>query len=296
MLKKKFIAAVLAAVAFPAAALAEAPLPNVSPAMWVVKDADTTIYMFGTFHMLDGKSDWFNDEVKTAFDASSELVLEALLPENPAELQPLIMKYAVDPAGKTLSQKLTPDVKAKLDKELTAIGLPPQAAEPLEPWFVSMTLAQVGAQKLGLKPEFGPETILRTAAKAKGKSVGELETVEFQIATMDGVPESEQVLGVSQTIEKMSEIGKTFGPMLTAWSTGDTEGLAKIMNEGVDKMPAFRKALFVDRNAKWAKWIGQRLEKPGTVFVAVGAGHLAGADSVQDFLAKKGIKAAKVSK
>jgi hypothetical protein len=296
MLKKKFIAAVLAAVAFPAAAMAEAPLPNVSPAMWVVKDADTTIYMFGTFHMLDGKSDWFNDEVKTAFDASSELVLEALLPENPAELQPLIMKYAVDPAGKTLSQKLTPDVKAKLDKELTAIGLPPQAVEPLEPWFVSMTLAQVGAQKLGLKPEFGPETILRTAAKAKGKSVGELETVEFQIATMDGVPESEQVLGVSQTIEKMSEIGKTFGPMLTAWSTGDTEGLAKIMNEGIDKMPAFRKALFVDRNAKWAKWIGQRLEKPGTVFVAVGAGHLAGADSVQDFLAKKGIKAAKVSK
>ena len=133
-------------------------------------------------------------------------------------------------------------------------------------------------------------------AKAKGKSVGELETVEFQIATMDGVTESDQVLGVSQTIEKMSEIGKTFGPMLTAWSTGDTEGLAKIMNEGVDKMPAFRKALFVDRNAKRAKWIGQRLEQPGTVFVAVGAGHLAGADSVQDFLAKKGIKAAKVSK
>ena len=296
MVKKSLIAAALAALAFPAAAFADAPLPNVNPAMWVVKDADTTIYMFGTFHMLDGKSDWFNDEVKTAFDASSELVLETLLPENPAELQPLIMKYAVDPNGKTLSQKLTPDVKAKLDKELTAIGLPPQAVEPLEPWFISMTLAQVGAQKLGLKPEFGPETILRTAAKAKGKSVGELETVEFQIAALDGVPESEQVLGVSQSIEKMSEIGKAFGPMLTAWSTGDSEGLAKIMNEGVDKTPAFRKALLVDRNAKWANWIGQRMEKPGTVFVAVGAAHLAGADSVQDFLAKKGIKAARVSK
>ncbi|HEX8534292.1 MAG TPA: TraB/GumN family protein [Allosphingosinicella sp.] len=295
MLKKKFIAAVLAAVALPAAAGAEA-LPNVSPAMWVVKDADTTIYMFGTFHMLDGKRDWFNDEVKTAFDASSELVLETLLPENPAEMQPLIMKYAVDPAGKTLSQKLTPDVKAKLDKELSAAGLPPQAVEPLEPWFISMTLAQLGAQKLGLKPEFGPETVLRAVAKEKGKSVGQLETVEFQIATMDSVPESEQVLGVSQTIEKMDEMGKAFGPMIDAWSSGNVEGLAKITNEGMDKMPALRKALFVDRNAKWADWIGQRMEKPGVVFMAVGAGHLAGPDSVQDFLKKKGLKAVKVAR
>lgn len=295
MLKKKFIAAVLAAVTFPAAASAEA-LPNVSPAMWVVKDADTTIYMFGTFHMLDGKRDWFNDEVKTAFDASSELVLETLLPENPAEMQPLILKYAVDNSGKTLSQKLTPAVKAKLDKELLPLGMPPQATEVLEPWFISMTLAQVGAQKLGLKPEFGPETVLRTAAKERGKSVGQLETVEFQIATMDGVPESEQVLGVTQTIEKMDEMGKSFAPMIDAWSSGNTEGLARLMNEGVDKMPGLRKALFVDRNAKWADWVGQRLEKPGIVFMAVGAGHLAGPDSVQDFLAKKGIKAAKVAK
>ena len=295
MLNKKLIAAMLAAIALPAAASAEA-LPNVSPAMWVVKDADTTIYMFGTFHMLDGKRDWFNDEVKTAFDASSELVLETLLPENPAEMQPLIMKYAIDPNGKTLSQKLSPSVKAKLDKELSAIGLPPQALEPLEPWFISMTLAQVGAQKLGLKPEFGPETVLRTAAKERGKSVGQLETVEFQIATMDGVPESEQVLGVSQTIEKMDEMGKSFGTMIDAWSSGNSEKLATIMNEGVDKMPGLRKALFVDRNAKWAEWVGQRLQKPGVVFMAVGAGHLAGPDSVQDFLAKKGIKAAKVAK
>jgi hypothetical protein len=298
-MKKNFLLAAFAAFAIPAAACAQtapsAALPDADPAMWVVKDADTTIYMFGTFHLLDGKRDWFNDEVKTAFDASNELVLEVKLPENPAELQPLIMKYAIDPAGKTLSQKLAPDVKSKLDKELTAIGLPPQAVEPLEPWFISMTLAQMGAQKLGLKPEFGPETILSAAAKEKGKSLAELETVEFQIAMMDGIPESEQIVGVSQTIDKMDKIGETFNPMINAWASGDTEGLARIMNEGVDKMPTLYKAMFVDRNAKWADWVGQRLAKPGVVFMAVGAGHLAGPDSVQNFLAKKGIKASKVS-
>ena len=65
----------------PAAAPRTAPLPDADPALWVVRDADTTIYLFGTFHLLDGRP-WFNDEVRTAFDASDELVMEAILPED----------------------------------------------------------------------------------------------------------------------------------------------------------------------------------------------------------------------
>ena len=86
-----------APAAAPAAAAA-APLPDADPALWVVRDADTTIYLFGTFHLLDGRP-WFNDEVKAAFDASDELVMEAILPENPAALRPMVMRYAVDPHG-----------------------------------------------------------------------------------------------------------------------------------------------------------------------------------------------------
>ena len=85
----------LAGAAFLASAPAQAApaapaLPDADPAIWVVKDPDTTIYLFGTFHGLDNTADWFNDEVKTAFDASNELVIEALIPEDPAELQKLV--------------------------------------------------------------------------------------------------------------------------------------------------------------------------------------------------------------
>ena len=75
----------------PAAAAPAASLPDADPALWVVRDADTTIYLFGTFHLLDGRP-WFNDEVRTAFDASDELVIEcdpargqgAMAPSDPA--------------------------------------------------------------------------------------------------------------------------------------------------------------------------------------------------------------------
>jgi uncharacterized protein len=286
-MKKFLLSALLAAVAAPA--MAQAPLPDADPAMWVVKDADTTVYLFGTFHMLDGKRDWFNDEVKTAFDGSQELVLEAIMPENPQEMMGPIMKYATDPAGKTLSAKITPEVKAKLQAQGVA-GL-----DQFDPWFVSMTLVGLQAQKIGLNPEHGPEKILSTAAKAKGMKVGELEGMDYQLNMIDSIPEDAQVSMLDATLDEFEKIGETLAPMLTAWSSGDTEGLVEIMNESIEEDPEAYKWMFSDRNAKWAEWIDARMDKPGTVFLAVGAGHLAGKDSVQDYLAKKGIKSERVT-
>ena len=292
---KKWLAGLMATLLLPAAAnAADAPRPDANPALWVVKDADTTIYMFGTFHLLDGKRDWFNDEVKTAFDASSELMLEAILPENLAEMQPLVLKYAVDPKGRTLTQKLSPAIKAKLDKELGALGVPPKAFDPLEPWFVSMTLTSMGAQRLGLKPEFGPEAILMKAAKERGTTIGELEGIERQLSIFDRLPEAAQIASMEETLGDMPKLGEKLQPLLNAWTSGDTEGLVRLLDEGADKQPELRKAMFTDRNAEWAEWVSERMQKPGTVFMAVGAGHLGGKDSVQSFLAKKGLKAERV--
>jgi hypothetical protein len=92
----------------------------------------------------------------------------------------------------------------------------------------------------------------------------------------------------------MSKTGEDFPTMMKAWANGDTEKLASMTSETLQKTPALYDAIFTNRNAKWADWVQQRMAKPGTVFVAVGAGHLAGKGSVQDFLAKKGIKAVKV--
>ncbi len=55
---------------------------NADPAIFMVRDADTVVYIFGTFHALDGQSEWFNDQVRDAFESSNELVLETLDPGN----------------------------------------------------------------------------------------------------------------------------------------------------------------------------------------------------------------------
>src|SRR6476620_1048056 len=160
---------------------------DADPALWVVRDRDTTIYLFGTIHLLDGRT-WFNDEVKTAFDASRELVLEARLPEDPASLQGMILRYALDQRGPTLSSRLTPAQNATLNRALGQIGVPPGAFDHMEPWCVSLTLSAVLVQQLGLSADNGPETILTHAAQARHLPIGELEGMEFQIRLFDAMP------------------------------------------------------------------------------------------------------------
>lgn len=294
---KKFALALapLSLMATPACAQSPAtPIPDADPAMWVVKDDDTTIYLFGTFHALDGKSDWFNDEVKTAFDKSDELVLEIITPENPAELQPVIMKYGLDLSGRTLTSKLSPEGQKRLAAELGKYGMPVNALDVFKPFFAAITLTTLHFQKLGITPDQGSEKILRTAAKAGNKPVGEVETIEYQLGLFDALSEADQVAMLEQGLAEADSIDSELGKMLAAWNGGDAESLATLVQKSEADSPALYTALFLNRNRNWSDWIKARLDKPGTVFMAVGAGHLAGKDSVQSMLKEKGIASTRV--
>ena len=286
------------AAAQPAAAAAPAAPPcrrrvNASPAMWQVKDADTTIYLFGTFHLLDACRDWFRGSVKAAFDRSDELVIETVLPENPAELQPLLMRLAVDPQGRTITSRLGEADAAKLRQQLGPVADAFDQAK-FEPWFINLTLSNLAAQKLNLNPELGPETVLRRAAAARNMPLSGVETVEFQFNIFDRQPDEAQVKSLRETLADPDAAVRTLRPMLETWSTGNSERLAQIVNEGTTEDPQMHRVLLVDRNAAWARWIQERLQRPGTVFMAVGAGHLGGVGSVQEQLSWLGIESSRV--
>jgi uncharacterized protein len=278
-------------------AAAPAAQADADPALWVVRDNDTTIYLFGTFHLLDNRP-WFNDEVKTAFDASRELIVEVMLPESPAEqqamMQPLIMRYAVDTQGRTISSRLTATQNEALNGALASLGAPAGTFDRFEPWFVSLMLAQVAAQQLNLNAANGPETVLRRAATERGFTQGQLETIESQLQIFDNLSEEDQLKGLREALDDLNELSRMLSPMLEAWSTGDIERLSAIMNEGVSEDPTLYYALFTRRNAAWARWINERMQRPGTVFLAVGAGHLGGATSVQHLMTAYGLNAERV--
>ncbi len=304
MLKKKLLTAVAGlavALALPVAAYAQAaPAPaatatkDADPALWVVKDADTTIYLFGTVHVLKPGLSWFDEAVKAAFDKSDTVALEMIMPD-PAVAQGVTIKAAMAPqTDPALTAKLPEASRAGYAAALTSVGMPANALDRFEPWFAAMTLSMAPLAKLGYDPSSGAEMTITAAAKAANKELIGLETFEQQIGFFDTMPEDVQIKFLANTVKEFDNVGPLLDKMVAQWSAGDPDALGKTMNEEMRKTPEVGKVLLSDRNARWADWISARMAKPGTVFIAVGAGHLAGPDSVQAYLAKRNLKAERI--
>lgn len=266
----------------------------IKPGMWAVKDADTTIYLFGTVHVLKSGLSWFDGAVKQAFDKSDEMVLEMVLPEDQAEAAKVTMPLAMDKSGKALSAKLDPDALKAYQAALGGLGIPANAFDPFKPWFAAVTLSVLPLTKLGYDPTQGAEMQLTAAAKAAAKPISGFETLEEQLGFFDAVPEKGQIAFLNSTVREIDKLAPQLDKMVAMWGKGDTVNLAATMNEGMAATPELTKILLWDRNARWADQIKARMDKPGTVFIAVGAGHLAGTKSVQDYLKERGLKVRRV--
>lgn len=266
---------------------------DADPALWVVKDQDTTIYLFGTVHILKPGLSWFDEGVKTAFDASDKLVLEMVEPSQ-AETQALFMKLAMDQSGKTLRSKMTEADRAIYEAAVKKIGLPAEGLDPFDPWAAAVTVSVLAMQQKGFDANSGAEKQLTAAAKAANKPIGGVETMEFQLGVFDSMSEAEQIKFLIEGAKAMDDLEATMDRMVNLWATPDPEGLAALMNEGMTS-PVLYRALLTSRNANWAKWINEQMAKPGTTFMAVGAGHLSGTTSVQNLLSAYGIAAQRVA-
>lgn len=237
------------------------PAPSVvraTPALWEIRDDDTTIYLFGTFHTLDARTVWFDAKVRQAFDDSGELVLETVVPQNIASFRPTVA---------------APDGKLKP--------------------FIAQTQAAVGAGRaMGMSVEQGADAVLRRVADGMGKPVGGLERFEEQLKTLASIPASAPAPAFASAAPAPAV---SVTDLLKAWTNGDTGAFSTMLAGFEAKAPVAYRILIADRNAKWGQWIANRLDRPGIVFVAVGSGHLAGKDSVQSWLAARGIGSNRVS-
>jgi len=257
-----------------------APPRVATPALWVVRDVDTTIYLFGTVHMLPPRLDWFRGSVRAAFDRSDMLVTEIVLPAD-TELQALIRRLG----GTTtpLPARIGPAETTKLAHALASIGLDGDVLDQDKPWLAGMKLSVLPLQRLGYADGAGPESVLAAA----GKPHLALETAEDQFGAFDRLSDRAQRRFLARAIAAVPSAGRAMESTIDAWARGDLATLARITDDETAGDAELEAALVRNRNARWADWIARRMQRPGVDFVAVGAGHLAGRDSLQAALAAR---------
>lgn len=273
----------------PAAPAAAPAIQGLGPALWVIKDADSTLYLFGSVHVLRPTTGWASPRVNAAFDSASDIWFEITNPEDQAAMMPLIQQYGLSPQT-PLSSRLTPEEVAQLDVAAKTIGASAAQLDSLKPWLAALSLSVAPLVKAGYDPQSGVELALKARAQAAGKRLHGFETLEKQVGMLATLPDDVQLEFLRETLKDFDEAVEMLDSMVEAWAKGDVQALDRIVVEEMKTdAPELYKVLLVDRNTDWANQIQTLLQGSGTAFIAVGAAHLTGDDSVQSILQSRGV-------
>ena len=279
MMRRLLIALLLAA---PAAA---------EPAMWVVRDADTEITLFGTVHELPTDIAWLTPRIAARFDAADTIVIETIVPDDPVTFPILLRDMGRQPGLKPLADRV-PARRDAIVRTAAELGLPIATLDGMKTWLAALTFSSVAISRLGITPANGVEARLTVRAKAAAKPLIGLETPAQQLGFFNGLPDADQAALLGVVLDQLPTQAADTRDLLKAWTAGDADKIAA--DDELHATPVLEKLLLADRNARWADWIAGVMKRPGKVFIAVGAAHLAGASSVQAMLAKRGLVAERV--
>ncbi len=273
-----------------------APKPAVAakPAMWTLSDADTTIYLFGTIHVLPKDYAWRTKAFNAAAAKADTLVLEVADLEDQAKTAAVFTKLAISPGLPPVLDRVPADKRGGMEALIKKSGFPIGALTQFESWAVAITIAGGALRELDLSPDDGVERKLTEEFNAAKKPIIALETSESQLGFFDALSEPTQREFLAGMVDDQSDPRGEFDAMLGAWSKGDDKAIAASFDDELRQSPELADGLIRKRNTNWTAWLVKRLDTPGTVLVAVGAGHLAGNDSVQAMLAKQGFKVKRV--
>ena len=286
--------ALLAGSTAPAAAqdaVAVPPAEGQGPALWVVRDADSTLYLFGTMHLLRPTTGWGTERVDRAFASASRLIVEVDGAKDPAVLAPIIREHGLSPE-RPLSSLLTDEEVAALDAAAGAMGSSAADMDAMRPWLAGVSVQSASIIRAGYAVESGVEPVLTARARTAGMAVSGFETPDEQIRMLSGFPEEGQLAFLRRALSSFDKAQTDVDTLVEAWAAGDIETVRAVAVDPLGATPLLYNALLVRRNTNWANQIETLLEGSGVAFIAVGVMHLAGDDSVQEILRTRGVEVA----
>ncbi|MEI6438724.1 MAG: TraB/GumN family protein [Alphaproteobacteria bacterium] len=252
-----------------------------TPPVWIVRDADSEMILFGSVHVLPPGLTWRPDVLNKALQIADDIWFE--IPVDPvaaAQVGQLAVAMGRLPSGKTLQALLTPGERARLAKVCKRIGLSPAQIDPFEPWFAEVLLATADFQAAGASASSGVEETLSSAVSTRTEKRS-LETAKQQLDMFDQAPMADQVASLRDTLRQMDSDPKAYDRLVAAWAKGDVRRLDR---EALSPLrvsaPGIYRRLVSDRNQAWIGPLNTRLQGHGLTIVVVGVGHLIGPGGV----------------
>jgi uncharacterized protein YbaP (TraB family) len=294
LFRRRFAAISLLAITLALLAVTRA---SALPAVWVVETPTSKVYLFGTVHVLKPGMSWHTAVIDAAIAESQDLWIEVADADDVGAMLPSLRQLGFDPAH-PLSTKISQADVAALDQRAKELGLPGESRfEPMQPWLVLVALETIPALHAGYSPTSGADFNVKSIFTDAHKPVHGFETIDQQMRFLADVPEDQQVGNLHKfltSIGSASTSTKVIDNIITTWYGGDVDRIASYADAYAKLDPTFADTILIQRNANWAKQIADILKQPGVSFIAVGALHLAGTQSVLADLEKLGYHARRI--
>jgi uncharacterized protein YbaP (TraB family) len=265
---------------------------HAEPAIWVVKGEHATIYLFGTIHILKPALKWRSPKVNAAFAASRELWVESEAHDDPQGLRALWREFGGDWSHPLFTRLSKADL-TRVDEAAWAVHIKggEDSLDMLRPWVAAGIIDGMALERAGYDAKSGVESVLEAEARAANKPLHGIETPEEHFRVLADLSHKAEADMLRQAVQDVTDGTGKVDAVVDAWMHGDVDAIAKDSEDMREKSPEVYQALLPRRNEHFADAIAQRLNGTGTVFVAVGSAHLAGAESVQVDLQRRGITA-----
>lgn len=261
------------------------------PALWTASKNGRTITLYGTIHALPQGTDWFTPKARAAFSTANTLVVEMVPPKGPGATAELMQQIGFLPAPVPIESRLPADVQARY--AAVKPGIPAQMLDTMKSWLAAISLVQLEMLGNGIDPAAGVDVTLLQRAQAAGTRTLGLETPRGQLELFNGLPEAEQRLLLAAAVTDIGKSGEMMRGLIAMWLAGDVERIRRDFDDS-GLSPELERRLLRDRNAAWADFVARGKAPGRRVFMAVGAAHMAGPDSLIEMLKARGFKVRRV--
>jgi uncharacterized protein YbaP (TraB family) len=280
------------AISLIAASLALSALPaRAQPPVWIVRDKDSQIVLFGSLHLMPPGLDWEPPAVTAAVKAADDLWFELPIDgSGTADIQREALAHSQLPPGQSLTALLSPAGRKRLERLAMSVGVPVSALDRLQPWYAESALGVAVYRRQGVLAEDGVERQISDAAPRSAQRRA-FETGAQQIAMLSQGSLASQVRSLETTLRELEADPKFVPRVISMWMAGDAGAIDKeVLGQMRRQDPDQYRRLIAQRNAAWVPLIKQRLAGSGRTVMVVGVGHLVGKDGVPALLRAQGIK------
>jgi uncharacterized protein YbaP (TraB family) len=258
--------------------------------LWQARTETATVYLLGSVHFMKREAYPLSPVIENAFVRSDTIAVEANINDIGQSTLAKLRAEGFYAGQDSIANHVSRDTYAYITGEAARLGFPVASLNRQRPWFLAMTLTSIELMKAGYNPHYGIDKYFLTKAAGR-KKVVELESIDYQIDLLAGLPDGEQESFLLYALKDLGSLVQQVDTLMAAWRTGDSARIAEILERSVgddETLKVIHRKILTERNRNMAKKVSGHLRSSGTVFVVVGAGHLVGDQGIVELLRKEG--------